>query len=149
MIQHNRPLATLLLILPLALLTRCTTDDNSSTGPAQMPDPVPVIECNTVDQCELPRSTCSDSVLVYYTAARCDAGYCAWDQQTTTCAGGCYNGGCAVATSTAAGGPPFDPCSGQSGSIPPECIGGAGGSGDDDSAVCDADDDGGPGQCVP
>ena len=150
MIRRNRPLATLLLVLPLALLTRCTTDDSPGTAPAQVPDPVPVVECNTIDECELPRSTCSDSVLAYYTNARCEAGYCVWDQMTTICQGGCYDGGCYVGSSTAGGGPPFDPCSGQSASILPQCVGGAGGSGDDDdSSVCDADDDGGPGQCVP
>jgi hypothetical protein len=149
MIQRNRPIATLLLALPLALLARCTNTSDESPGPEQIPDP-PVVQCTTVEQCELPRSICGDSGLVYYTNARCEAdGHCAWDEMTSQCVGGCFNGGCTMPTTTAGGSPPFDPCTGPSGSTLPECAGGTGGSGDDDGSVCDVDDDGGPGQCVP
>jgi hypothetical protein len=154
MIQRNRPVTTLLLALPLALLARCTStsDDSSGNGPEQIPDP-PVVQCTTVEQCELPRSICAGPGLVYYTNARCEAdGQCAWDEMTTECGGShCSNGGCVNPTMTAGGSPPFDPCTGPSGSTLPECAGGSGGSGEDDDggSVCDADDDGGPGQCVP
>jgi hypothetical protein len=151
MIQRNRPVATLLLVLPLALLARCTSDESSGSRPEPIPDP-PVMECTTVEQCELPRSICSGASLVYYTNARCEAdGHCAWDEMTMECAGSyCSNGGCVSPTMTAGGSPPFDPCTGPSGSSLPECAGGTGGSGEDeDGSVCDADDDGGPGQCVP
>jgi hypothetical protein len=155
--RRNAPLATLLLALPLALLVRCTgpTDQtiDDPNGP-HVPDAIPVVQCTSVDQCELPRSTCSGSSLAYYSNARCQAGYCAWDQMTTECgAGGCFNGGCNSGTMTAVSAPPLHPCGGASASNIGACTGsgGSGGSGGDDDGggACNPDDDGGPSQCVP
>lgn len=152
--QRKAQFATALLALPLVFLAQCTSgddsDDEPNNEPGYVPDP-PVVECTTVDQCPLPASTCANSLnLAFYTNARCESGHCAWDQKSMGCQGSCSNGACfSSITSTAAGGPPFDPCAGAPANTP-GCVGGAGGSGDDegDGGPCDREDDGGPGQCV-
>jgi hypothetical protein len=151
--RRNAPLTALLLALPLALLVRCTGDDDagdSGPGPSQNPDAaVPIVECTTVDQCELPRSTCSGSSLVYYDNARCEGGYCVWAEMTMECGGPCANGGCQSPTMTAVSAPPVQPCGGESGGNAGGCAGN-GGSGDDGGSItCDPDADGGLGQCLP
>lgn len=153
--HRNAPLVAMLLALPFMLLTRCTSSSDDVVGdPSPMPEP-PVVACTTLEQCELPRSTCSGSSLVYYTDARCELGVCAWDQMTMGCASACDNGGCSMGTMTAGGSPPFQPSCGGAQSNATECVAGSGGSGgsagDDDGGggTCDADEDGGLDQCVP
>jgi hypothetical protein len=62
--------------------------------------------CSSVADCELPRSTCNGSELVYYTNATCSNGACQYVPVSMFCPTGCYNGGCTFTTTTASGPPP-------------------------------------------
>jgi hypothetical protein len=163
MTQRNRNplLATALLALPL--LVHCKSDDKPSAEPNPDGGP-PVMACTSVDQCGLPRSTCSGNDVVYYTNARCEGGQCVWDEMTSTCpVPGCSAGGCQSPTMTASG-VGAAPCGGGfgGGGNAGGCavagnganggIGGGGSGGLDDDAgllMCDPDEDAGIDQCMP
>lgn len=94
----------------------------------------PSTACNSAADCDLPRSTCAGTVVVYYTNASCNSGVCSYEQATMQCLTGCSNGGCTFTTTTASGPPPGGSsgggqsgAGGQSGSGGSETLGGNGG----------------------
>jgi hypothetical protein len=90
--------------------------------------------CSVATDCELPRSTCTGTTVVYYTNASCNSGVCSYEQATMACFSGCSNGGCTTTTTTTSGPPPGGSSGGgQSGASGSGAPGGAGGNGGESS----------------